>query len=146
VSGLLEPRRSAEDEPFWTNCAAGVLSVQRCDDCGSRRFPPCPMCGACGSLRRSWVPVSGQGTVWSVSVAHPPLLPAYAEQAPYVVVVVSLAEDPSLRMVGNVLARPGGEIGEMTADEVHIGYPVRVTFVERGEVTIPQWLLERQGA
>ena len=33
--------------------------------------------------------MSGAGVVWSFVVAHPPLLPAYGEQAPYNVVIHS---------------------------------------------------------
>ena len=47
--------------------------------------------------------MSGTGTVWSFVVPHPPLLPAYAELAPYNVVVVELDEDPTIRMVGNLV-------------------------------------------
>ena len=45
-------------------------------------------------------PASGRGTVWSFVVPHPPLLPAYAEQAPYNVIVVALGPDEHLPAVG----------------------------------------------
>ena len=57
--------------------------------------------------------MSGRGTVWSFVVPHPPLLPAYQALAPYNVVVVTLEEDPTIRMVGNLVASPDGPIDEI---------------------------------
>ena len=44
------------------------------------------MCSACNSLRNEWKRMSGRGSLWTVGVAHPPLLPAYGEVAPYKVI------------------------------------------------------------
>ena len=68
--------------------------------------PPRPMCPDAARSTTTGCPVSGRGTVWSFVVPHPPLLPAYAELAPYNVIVVALDEDPTLRMVGNLVSRP----------------------------------------
>ena len=71
-----------------------------------------------------------RGTVWSWVVAHPPVLPAFADKAPYNVVVVEL--DEGVRMVGNLL--------DVTNDEIHAGLAVEVAWedVEDG-VTLAQW-------
>ena len=53
------------------------------------------------------------GRVWSVVVPHPPLLPAYGDQAPYNVVVVTLDDDPTIRFVGNVVAGPGAPLNSV---------------------------------
>ena len=52
---------------------------------------------------------------------HPPLLPAFAELAPYNVVVVALDEDPALRLVGNLVASPDGPINEIDPATIRIG-------------------------
>ena len=65
--------------------------------------------------------MSGRATVWSYVVTHPPLLPAYTDLAPYVVVVVALDEDPTLRMVGNVVAAEGAAINSVDPATVRIG-------------------------
>jgi uncharacterized OB-fold protein len=89
------------------------------------------MCPWCRSFDASWERMSGQGTVWSWAVPHPPLLPAYAEIAPYVSAVVTLEEDPSLRMVGMV---------DGDTDGLTIGDAVRVVFPEPVEdVVLPRW-------
>jgi uncharacterized OB-fold protein len=87
-----------------------------------------------------WEPASGRGTIWSYVVPHPPLLPAYAELAPYNVIVVALDEDPTLRMVGNLLATPEGGIDEIDPTTVEIGTPVRVVFQQVDDVTLPRWV------
>jgi uncharacterized OB-fold protein len=133
----------ADDEvagPFWEGTAAGELRVQVCAECGLVRHPPRPMCPRCQSLRSTWKAVSGRATVWSFVIAHPPLLAAYAEQAPYNVVVVTLDDEPGVRMVGNLVASADGPIGELGPDDIEIGAPVEVVFPEPVEgVVLPRW-------
>ena len=71
---------------------------------------------------------------------HPPLLPAYADLAPYNVIVVALDEDPTIRMVGNLLASPDGAINEIDPATIEIGEPVSVVFQQVEDVTIPRWV------
>jgi len=132
-----------EDEDgaeFWQGTSRGELLVQACADCGQRRIPPRPMCFRCRSIEYRWQPLSGRGTIWSFVVAHPPLLPAYQELAPYNVIVVTLDEDPSLRMVGNLVARPDGPINEIDPKTIKIGEPVKVVFQQVEEVSLPRWM------
>jgi hypothetical protein len=89
------------------------------------------MCPHCQSTTRHWQPVSGQGTIWSFIVAHPPLLPAYAPFAPFPVITVTLAEEPYLRMVGNLVTGPQGAINEIDPESIVIGEPVQVVFSPR---------------
>jgi uncharacterized OB-fold protein len=87
--------------PYWAALRERRLAVQRCDGCGTLRFPPEVGCFECGSRESSWAEMSGRATLWSWTVAHPPLLPFFAERAPWPVAVVQLDEGP--RMVTNVL-------------------------------------------
>ena len=141
-TGFLLPDTDDPDGgPFWEGCARGELLVQRCAKCGTRRHPPRPMCPVCRSLAFEWQPMSGRGTIWSFVVPHPPLLPAYAELAPYNVVVVTLDEDPRLRMVGNLVASPDAAINSVEPASIMIGAPVRVVFAQVDDVTMPRWAL-----
>jgi hypothetical protein len=117
--------------PFWAACARGELVVQACSACGCRRMPPREMCPQCQSFEVAWQQVSGRGRVWSFVVVHPPLLPWYAADAPYVVAVVELADDPSIRLVGRVLGA--------SPETVSIGDDVRVEFVDTEGVALPHW-------
>jgi len=139
-SPLLPDLDDETARPFWDACERGELVVQRCDDCGLLTHPPRPMCPRCRSLRRGWAVMSGRATVWSFVVPHPPLLPAYTDLAPYLVVVVALDEDPTLRMVGNLVAGEGAAINSIDPATVRIGEPVRVTFERIDDVTLPRWL------
>lgn len=92
-------------------------------------------------METMWETVSGKGSIWSFVVAHPPLLPAYAALAPYNVVVVSLDEDPTLRLVGNLVSRPGAPINEVDPATICIGEPVRVVFDRvTDDVALPRWV------
>lgn len=84
--------------------------------------------------------MSGRGTIWSFVVPHPPLLPAYAEVAPYNVVVVALDDDPRLRLVGNLVASAGGPLNEVDPHSIQIGEAVRVVFSPVGDVVLPRWV------
>ena len=126
---------------FWEATAREELCVQRCSSCGARRMPPRPMCPECRSLESRWEAVSGDAKIWSFVVAHPPLLPAYAEWAPYPVVTVELSEEPGLRMVGNLVRTAAGAINEVPVAEIEIGLPVRVVFAAIDDVKLPRWCL-----
>ncbi len=126
--------------PFWEGCRRGELLMQRFPASGSFCWPPRPMDPVSRTLEHEWVPVSGRGTVWSVAIPHPPLLPAYTDLAPYNVVVVELEEDPTLRMVGNVVAAADAPLNSVDPHSVAIGEPVQVVFAEVGDMVLPRWV------
>lgn len=88
-------------QPFWSAAKERRLVIQRCDGCAAYRFPPEPACVFCASPNATWTQVSGRATLWSWTVGYPPLLPYFAERAPWPVAVVQLEEGP--RMVTNVV-------------------------------------------
>lgn len=88
--------------------------------------------------------MSGRGRIWSYVRPHPPLLPAYAAQAPYNAVVVELADAPQIRLVGNVVSGPDALLDSVDPERLRIGAPVRAVFCPAGPgVTLVRWLLER---
>lgn len=140
-SGFLLPDVEDDDAaPFWSGAARGELLVQTCVDCGRRRIPPRPMCPGCRSLRHEWKALSGRGTIWSFIVVHPPLLPAYQAVAPYNVITVALDDDPTLRLVSNLVARADGAINEVDPSTIRIGESVRVVFQRVDDVHLPRWM------
>ena len=121
------PEITALTEPFWRAAKERRLVVQRCDACGALRFPPEAGCYACGSLQSSWVPVTGRATLYSWTLCYPPLLPYFAERAPWPVAVVQLEEGP--RMVTNLVDVP--------VEEYEIGMPLVANFEDvDDEVTL----------
>jgi uncharacterized OB-fold protein len=139
-SFILPDTEDQDAKPFWEGTARGELLVQKCSACGHMRIPPRPMCPDCRSLGNEWVRLSGKGRVWSFVVPHPPLLPAYAEFAPYNVITVELDEDPSLRLVGNLVESADGAINEVDPRTIEIGEPVRVVFAKVEDVHLPRWV------
>jgi uncharacterized OB-fold protein len=137
---MLTPVTDADGAPFWEYVRQGELRVQACASCGELRFPPRPCCPHCQSFASEWRRMSGHGRIWSYVVPHPPLLPGYAEQAPYNVVVVELAEAPRIRLVGNVVAKAGARLDSVPPGRLRIGARVQAVFGGDG---LPQWVLER---
>ncbi|MEU5049607.1 OB-fold domain-containing protein [Streptomyces sp. NPDC021096] len=143
-NGLLLPVADEDGQPFWDFAARGELRVQACADCHRLRFPPRPCCPHCQSFAGEWRRMSGRGHIWSYVVPHPPLLPGYAEQAPYNVIVVELADAPGIRLVGNLVAHADAALDSVDPAALRIGAPVQVAFTEIAPgVTVPRWLLER---
>ena len=137
---LLPDLRDPTTAPFWEGCARGELLVQACASCGLRRMPPRPMCPRCRSLETRWERTSGRGRVWSFIVPHPPLLPAFAEVAPYNAIIVELDEDPLIRFAGNLVVSADGEINEIDPTTITIGEPVHVVFHRIDDVYLPRWV------
>jgi len=73
-------------------------------------------------------------------VPHPPLLPAYAEFAPYNVIVVELDEDPKIRMVGNLVESADAPLNSIDPHTVEIGEPVQVVFTQVEDMVLPRWV------
>ncbi len=116
--------------PFWEACARHELILQRCASCKTFRHPPRPACPACTSFDSEWVPASGRARVWSWVIAHPPVLPAFADRAPYNVVVVELAE--GVRMIGNMV--------EVSNHEIVEGLDVTVAWDDvEDDASLPAW-------
>ena len=138
----LLPPIDVENAPFWEGCRAGELRVQRCAETGRIVFPPRATSPWAPHADLVWEAVPGRGTIWSFVVPHPPLLPWYAERAPYNVILVALDVDPSVRLTGNLVTGAGGGIGEVDPTAIEIGAAVRVVF-ERitDEIHLPRWVL-----
>ncbi|MFJ8075420.1 Zn-ribbon domain-containing OB-fold protein [Streptomyces sp. NPDC096176] len=146
ASGHLMPVVDDDGAPFWEYAAGGELRVQACaaPACGELRFPPRPCCPHCGSFDSAWRLMSGRGRIWSYVLPHPPLLPAYAAEAPYNAVVVELLDAPRIRLVGNVVASPDAPLNSVPAARLRIGAGVKVAFTTAGDgIVLPRWLLER---
>jgi uncharacterized OB-fold protein len=116
--------------PFFEGTRRGVLMVQKCDSCGTLRFPPHELCSHCLSSKASWTPVSGRGEVFSFNVMHQVYHPGFAAEVPYAVVIVQLEE--GVRMISNLVG--------VKPHEIKCGMPVEVVFEKLSEeVTLPKF-------
>jgi uncharacterized OB-fold protein len=141
MSDVLLPVIDEYSQPFWDGALAGELRVQRCAACDRLRFPPRPMCPWCQSTDVEWDTMSGRGTIYSFIVAHPPLLPSFAAVAPYNVALVELDEDPTIRLVGNVVTAAGDPINAVDPATLQVGDPVQAVFDRvTDEVALLRWV------
>jgi len=126
-----QPRQDPLTWPFFEHARNGTLAVQHCVECGDMHFPPSPICPNCNGDRQSWQAVSGRGTLESWVAFHRAYWPGFANELPYDVCLVRLAEGPLL--VSNLL---GGTAG------VRLGAAVEVVFDPVSDVvTLPKWRL-----
>src|SRR5438128_661845 len=96
----LSDERTAE---FFAGAARGELMIPKCDDCARLVWYPANECPACGGSAFTWVPVYGRGHVFSWAVVRRPFLPAFEKMVPFVTGLVSLAEDPVVRIVSYIV-------------------------------------------
>ncbi len=112
---------------FWTSGADGVLRIQGCTECGTLVHPPVPVCPVCRSRSSSPTAVSGRATVVGYTVNrhqwHPDLPP------PYIIAVVALAEDPSVRLTTNITG--------CDLDDIRVGLEVQAHFEQYEDVWLP---------
>jgi uncharacterized OB-fold protein len=125
------PELTARNRHFWTGGERGELCFLRCNACGKWIHPPQPLCPECHSKDLAPRAVSGRALVHTFSINHQPWMPG--PEVPFVVAIVTLVEDPSVRLTTNIVGcRP---------EDVRIGMPVRVRFEHHpdrgGDVWLP---------
>jgi hypothetical protein len=114
--------------PYWEAAREKRLVVQECQSCRQLWHPPLPRCPHCHAAGPGWRQVSGDGTIYTYTVVRHPTHYAFADQIPYVLAIVALAEGPRL-----VTAITG-----VAPDQVRAGQPVRAVFRDVAEgVTLP---------
>ena len=115
------PAPDADTRPYWEACKAHELRAQRCSSCGTFRWPPRGLCPNCRSWESTWEKLPGTGIVSSYVVVHHVVVPAFADDAPYVLAQVTLdGTDGLVRMTSNVIDCPW--------EDVRVGMPVTVAF------------------
>jgi uncharacterized OB-fold protein len=120
---------------FWEAAGRGVLAVQHCGSCSAYQHPPQPVCTSCGADRGPFVEVSGRARLVSWTVTHHAVVPALAEDLPYVCLVVELVEQDGLWLVSDRIGMPAD------VDDLRLGMPMRATFdVTAGDVVLPQFV------
>lgn len=108
---LNAPMVDASTEDFWVATREGRLTSRRCLHCGKLHWYPRPICPFCQG-DTEWEPLSGQGTVYSVSVTR------RAGPQAYAIAYVTL--DEGITVLSNIV--------DCDLDTVHIGQRVKVVF------------------
>jgi uncharacterized OB-fold protein len=135
-----KPCPDADTEAFWQGCERGELLVPRCGACGRWVWQPRPVCPDCRCESLDWHEVSGTATVASWIVLRPPVLPAYAEMVPFVVVLAELKE--GVRMVGYLVDADGHVLRtDGCAEAIGMGAALALRFHMQDGVRLPCWTL-----
>ena len=124
------PVVDAESRPFWDAAKAHKFVLQQCADCSRYIYYPRVVCPHCFGERIEWKDASGEGTIYSFTVARRGAGPAFKEDAPYVVALIDLKEGP--RMMSNIVTDD--------VDVVRIGQQVRMVYDDvTEEITLPKF-------
>jgi uncharacterized OB-fold protein len=122
------PEVTPETERFWRGATEGRFLLSECAECGLVYHYPRALCPDCFSDDVAWREASGEGAIYSYSVARQ--VSGWPDEAlPLVVAYVSL--DEGLRVMTNVV--------DCDPEEIGVGTPVEARFVPTGEegVSIP---------
>ena len=95
---------------FWQAVQRGALALQWCDRCAEFVHLPRPQCPHCASTTLRWREVNSAGTVYSWTVVHHPVHPAFP--APYTLILVALTAHPSIRLLSRVDGTPPLRAGQ----------------------------------
>lgn len=105
-------------EPWWEATKNEQFLIQRCRECSNYQHYPRPLCLKCSSTDLEYVPSSGRGEIYSFTVIHRAMNPAF--EPPYVVALVRMSEGPVT--LGNIIDVPH--------DDLRCDLPVAVTWEE----------------
>ncbi|HSV40885.1 MAG TPA: OB-fold domain-containing protein [Nocardioidaceae bacterium] len=111
--------RDPRSEHFFEAAARDQLAVRRCGECGHLHEPESRTCHSCGSATLGWTMVSGAAKLVSWAVVHHPPHPAFADQVPFPIGLVELAEGPWVH----------ARVVDVPLENLRAGLPLAVAFV-----------------
>ena len=107
---------AASARRFWQGLSEEKLLAQKCTPCGTRFFPPRPVCPSCLGNDLDWVELSGRGTLHSWTKVH---LASPEFDTPFFLGLVDLEDG-----IGRITAR----IPDADPARLIIGMPVRIGY------------------
>jgi uncharacterized protein len=122
---MIPPVVDPDSAPFWEALDRDELVVPFCRSGSHQFFPPMPRCPICGSTDLTWTRVTGTVRAYSWVRIHIPLSPAFADEAPYTIVVADLPG--------------GGRLAGRLLDEVKLddGSPLRFATYRVDDQALP---------
>jgi uncharacterized OB-fold protein len=114
--------------PFFAAAAEHELRVPRCETCDAYVWYPEPACPHDGGAL-TWTRVSGRGTLFSWVVVQRAFLPAFADMVPFVTALVSLAEEPAVRVPTYIV--------DTDPQRLRADMPVEAVFRDLSFTTVP---------
>ncbi len=132
----LTDERTAE---YFGGAARGELVLPRCDSCNRFVWYPEEECPHCGARSFTWTRVSGRGRVFTWTVVRRAFLPAFEEMVPFVTALVSIEEDPAVRIVSYIVdCEPDALAADLPVEAVF--RPLRFPTVPDRSVPVPMFV------
>jgi uncharacterized OB-fold protein len=122
MSGALPDLDFEPTRGFWDAAARDELAVPRCSGCARYVWYPQAVCPHCGGDEMPWEAVCGRGRLFSWATVERALFKPFATKGPYVTGLVALEEDPSVRIVTDIV--------DCEPSELVIDMPVQAVFRE----------------
>jgi acyl dehydratase/uncharacterized OB-fold protein len=97
------------------------VRIQQCDACAHWLFFPRQHCPRCAARQLSWREVSGEGQLYTYTVARVPTLPEFTDEMPQLLAVVQLDQGPHLNTT----------IVGVAPEDLKVGQRVRPVFDHR---------------
>lgn len=88
------PQPTPISAPFWEGLKAHEVRLQQCEERGHWIFFPRSHCPVCASRNLAWRKVSGEGKLYTFTVARVPTMPEFTDEMPQILAVVELDEGP----------------------------------------------------
>lgn len=121
-----QPRPTPTSEPFWAGLAAQQIRLQQCDDCAGWVYYPRSHCPHCLSPNLTWKDISGEGTLYSYTVAQQPTAPQFTGEEPQLIGVVELKEGVRLNTV----------MVNVSPEDLKVGMNVKPVFFQLADSTL----------
>jgi len=124
------PHLDEENRPWWEALQRHELYIQKCRNCGDKRYYPRALCTSCMSSSIEWVKCSGRGKVYTFTATYQNQAPGFRESLPYIMAYVEL--DEGVKMLTNLV--------DCQPEQVKIGMPVEVVYEDvTKEVTLAKF-------
>lgn len=105
-------------QPFWDALKQHKVQLQQCNECNSWIYYPRRFCPECLSDNLAWKDITGEGTLYTYTVALRPTAPPWSEDLPQLLAVVELDEGPRLTT----------ELKNVDPEAVKVGMKVKPVF------------------
>ena len=115
---------------FYEFLSKHKLMGSRCTSCGELYLPPRSLCTACYGEEMKWEEINGKGKLVAFTTIHMALTAmieaGYGRDKPYCTGIVELEDGCriSAQIVGVDATQP---------EQIAVGTPLKVAFIERGE-------------
>lgn len=98
------------DGPYWEATRRHELFAQRCSQCHGWQWAAEWICHRCHSFELGFERIPGPAKIFSWQRPWHPVHPALADACPYVVVLIEFPDADGIRMVGNLVDPPDGDV------------------------------------